>query len=355
MKISITKITIAIVVIAAGITWSCNNAAVKPDVLSVHEGRFPADVLKSCELAAGSFNSWFNSGTPTENGMVNPANSVSFQPNDNCSFYLWSQQMFLWVTSTIDTGTSYKGKTVMESNMFYSVSPSSDSVRTLVPHLPNQLMRAMPRPIKQFGPHRLPVVISKDGKMYEVETDIAKSQPTLKNDQGKILELGRVETAPNGMHMFMNKVGKPISKPVPIFRTSGTKMLVHEFKTAKGNAVFVDTEGTEIETESGQATGDALIAVNGSSLVYYISMVNDVYAWFRFGNQANNNNLVFPTTDSQRNVISSLARANGVTLPDSNALAVELKTSWVDASTLPDLGKKLYHDQSGCSRLYYQQ
>src|ERR1700704_5315228 len=49
-------------------------------------------------------------------------------------------------------------------------------------------------------------------------------------------------------------------------------------------------------------------------------------------------NAVFPTTSAEVAPIVSLASAHGVTFPDPTALAVEVKTSWVEASTLPNPG-----------------
>lgn len=42
---------------------------------------------------------------------------------------------------------------------------------------------------------------------------------------------------------------------------------------------FIDIEGNEIDVELGQATDDVLMAQTGS-LVYYLTLVNDVYAYF---------------------------------------------------------------------------
>jgi hypothetical protein len=50
-------------------------------------------------VSTSTFDTWFESGTPTLNGVVNPADSVSFPATPNCSFYQWSKQMFLWLTS----------------------------------------------------------------------------------------------------------------------------------------------------------------------------------------------------------------------------------------------------------------
>src|SRR5262245_53691768 len=61
--------------------------------------RLPTNVLQSCTISQDSFNTWFASGQPSENGLVLPANSVTFGHHNNCDFYQWSWQMFAWMTS----------------------------------------------------------------------------------------------------------------------------------------------------------------------------------------------------------------------------------------------------------------
>ena len=95
----------------------------------------------------------------------------------------------------------------------------------------------------------------------------------------------------------------------------------------------VDKTG-KIISEEGQATDDVLMDANGS-LVYYISMVNDVYAEFLTAvkNKKMNGN-TFPTTKEERDSIFNYAKKNGIILKNPNTLAIEIKTSWVDVSKL---------------------
>lgn len=93
----------------------------------------------------------------------------------------------------------------------------------------------------------------------------------------------------------------------------------------------VDKTG-KIISEEGQATDDVLMDVNGN-LVYYISMVNDVYVEFLNAvNQKKMKGNTFPTTKSARDSIFAFAKENGITLKNPDALALEIKTSWVDVS-----------------------
>ena len=59
----------------------------------------PADAQSTCTVTPAAFKTFFEGGNVVLNGVVNPANSVSFSNNPNCSFYQWSEQMFLWLTS----------------------------------------------------------------------------------------------------------------------------------------------------------------------------------------------------------------------------------------------------------------
>jgi hypothetical protein len=222
-----TKI-ICITTFCMALLWSCKS----------NESYLPLDVLNSCTLTQDQFNTWFASGTASENGSVNPANSVDFVHNNNCDFYKWSEQMFLWITSP-----EAKNKTVFESPMFYTVAPVDGlGNRILIPHNPGKLMR--------------------------VESNLRK-------------------------------------KPV--------------------------------DSEEGQATDDVLIAKDGS-LIYYITMVNDVYAeYLKAVKSQKMGGKLFPTTAADRDSIFNYAKSNGVILKNPNTLAIELKTSWIDASTIKDL------------------
>lgn len=216
--------------------------------------KLPTDVLQSCTVASSDLNSWFASGTVSKNGAVNAANSVTALHNNNCDFYKWSEQMFLWVASP-NTSGDYSSGTVMESDSFYTVSTSVDGVRTLIPH--------------------------KKGKLISAVANTQKSDRPLSDD-----------------------------------------------------------------SEEGQATDDVLMAQNGS-LIYYISMVNDVYAQYLNG-VANSGGSVsgseFPTTQDQLNAIVAYAETQGITVKDPNTLTIEIKTSWVDASQLTNVSSYITMD-----------
>jgi len=332
------KTIIAAVLIAgtgALMIHSCGPTPPAPPV--IEPTYLPQDVLQSCTVSQQEFNGWFKSGTPAENGLVTPASSVTFVHNNNCDFYRWSMQMFLWITSPL-SGQYNGGNTVMESPVFYTVSPEdSAGQRVMIPHVSGTPLRVMSH-ITQNGPHNLPVILDKQGRRFEVEKSAPGEKLTVLNKDGKSTEVQRIETDAAGAPSFLDKNGKAIERPKALLKNKiNADRIVREFKVGD-KSVFLDAQGNIIDTEEGQATGDALMAQNGS-LVYYITMVNDVYAYFLSGSK---NNLMsgyqFPTTTGARDSICAIARAKGVTLPDSNALAIELKTSWVEAVDLPDEG-----------------
>lgn len=327
--------------IAAGIAvffafvWACTTKHAATATLSGNG--LPQNVLVSCTVAQDTFNHWFVSGKATENGAVTPANSVTFPHNNNCDFYQWSEHMFLWLTGPA-TGPHSGHKSVIESSLFYTVTPEdSTGQRVLVQHDSIHPLKFTDK-LNENGADRLPVILSTSGEIYEVEGPKAgtKVPQAVKGADGKIVPVGSIKAGANGQALFMDKAGKQIQHPVPVIsHKANAKNIVEEFMVGN-KPVYLDSQGNQVHTEAGQATGDVLMDRNGS-LVYYLSMVNDVYAWFL---TAVNNHYMsghqFPTTAADRDSICAYARKNGATLPDSNALAMELKTSWVEASKLQD-------------------
>ena len=250
-----TLVLAAVILLGSGLLFdACNNKApvTEETELPPTTNGLPRDVLNSCTVSPSDFDTWFVSGKASENGVVQAANSVTFPHNDNCDFYQWSHHMFLWVTSTLPS----EGVTVMESPLFYTVTP---------------------------------------------------------------------EDASGKRHLIPNKVGTPLRVNSTITQ-----------KGPRGKRLVINALGEIVDSEENQATGDGLLTQTGS-LVYYITLVNDVYAFYLEGAKAGKLNAnQFPTTAGARDSICSYARSKGVALPDSNALAMELKTSWVEVNNLPN-------------------
>ena len=135
---------------------------------------------------------WFQSGTVTLNGAVNPANSLNLDTSNNCNFYLWSEQMYLWMTSPAQTIYGGSGR-VFQSPVFYAIASCASNPAKLcfvpqfqppilpmaqakpkgpsLPPLKNARMlknfQAALRPAKR-GAHGLPVVVDRNGGVIEV-------------------------------------------------------------------------------------------------------------------------------------------------------------------------------------------
>ena len=303
----------------------------------------PADAKTTCTVSAPVFKSWFALGSVSLNGVVNPANSVTFPNVPNCSFYQWSEQMFLWLLSPAPSAYG-GGAHIFDSPAFYDVSPPDGSGnRTFIPHVPGKIRVFNLRDAK-VGFHGLPVIFDKAGRMLEVERP--KLGPTgrqlILNQSGQQIEIGRVTLGPDKKPVFMDKAGKVIPKPQPIFRkeliTGRAVQKVQKFMIDK-IPVFLDPAGKVVDVEQGQADDGVLQAQNGS-LVYYALMVNDVFAYFRTG--AEDGGILpkptkFPTTQADLNKIVAFASSHGKTFPDPNALAIEVKSSWVEAAGLANL------------------
>jgi hypothetical protein len=338
MKKTFPKITIITVVIVISLFFACNKNEVAVS------NYLPQDVKESCTISPTEFDSWFATGKVSENGLVKPASSVDFPHNNNCDFYKWSEQMFLWITSP-SSGEYGSGGTVMESPEFYTVTPENNGQRELIPHEKGKPLK-MSSHITQNGPNRLPIIFDKKGQMYEVETlaEETTDKMLVLNSTGKKTEFDHLKANASGGISFFDKKGIEIRKVKPIFKKNyKTKFILQEFKLGK-QSVFLDSDGNRIDTETGQATNDALMTVNGS-LVYYISMVNDVYAYFLTGAKDGKlNGSQFPTTIADKDAIIAYAKAQGNTLKNPDALAIELKMSWVEASSIKDLSNYITID-----------
>jgi hypothetical protein len=304
-----------------------------------------------CALTSAQFAGWFQSGTPSLNGVVKPADSLNFIDHPNCPFYQWGQQMFLWLTSPAPATYCGGGAHVFDSPAFFDVSPpDSGGNRTFISHTCSPLggvNRILNLRAAQAGAHGLPTIIDKAGRMLEVETPPTgpTGKPLVFSPSGVAIEVQSLTLGKQGQPILLDKAGKLISGARPILQTkllptpSNKPLIVQKFMVG-GRPVFFDPFGNVVEVEQGQAnTGGVLMAQTGS-LIYYAIMVNDVYAYLLTGLNNHQINLTFPgqfpTTPADLAQITAFAAAHGVTFPDPNALAVEVKTSWVEASSLPD-------------------
>ena len=294
--------------------------------------------MATATVPAALFASWFVSGTPTQDGVVKPADSVGFS-NDvnlkNVDFYRWSEQMFLWLTSPAPGG----GR-IFSSPPFFDVSPPDASGnRTLIPHVNGTLRRFNLRAAKP-GPHGLSVIFSKAGKMLEVEPPkLEGGKQLILNGEGKSVAIERVILEKGRQPVFLDKEGNKIVNVKPIIPPALHKSpVIQKFRMGKLH-IFLDPSGNVIETEEGQAGDNGVLLTQSGSLVYYATIVNDVYAYFLTGTktgQITPTPTQFPTTQPELDKIAAFAKGHMVTFPDPRALAIEIKTSWVETATLPN-------------------
>jgi hypothetical protein len=124
----------------------------------------------------------------------------------------------------------------------------------------------------------------------------------------------------------------------PIFGAPPAGSVLLRRLVVDGVPIFVDAFDNVVGVQPGQADKSVLQARNGS-LVYYGIVVNDVYVCFHAALkqiEPNNAYPTFPYRDKDLEAITTFATAHGRTLSDAKTLAVEVKTSWVEAAGLPN-------------------
>jgi len=301
----------------------------------------PADARSDCSLKSAAFKDWFRARKISLDGAVGPADAVTF-PKDtesNCPFYEWAHRMFLWATSKTSPGSA-NGDRLFNSSTFFDVStPDAKGERTLIAHVPGK-PRFFPVRGAQADANGLQVLTSASGEKLEVQPAQhgAHNGLLVLGAAGSPVEVGRATTGSSGKPVFYDLNGRMIAGAKPLFPTLAARQAGDIVPVQKiivgGRPVFVDGSGNAVTVAQGQADNSVLRMQNGS-FVYYAIMVNDVYAYFLTG-QKNKTFLAtqFPTTQSDLDDITKLAAKHKVKLADPNALAIELKTSWVEASDL---------------------
>jgi hypothetical protein len=318
---------------------------------AAHAQSLPTDAKETCTVTAAQFKSWFTSGSVTLNGVVNPANSVTFSnATNNCIFYQWAKQMFLWLTSPAPVTYGGGGGRIMDSPTFYDVSPpdfSNNGQRTFIPHTPG-FIRFLGVRAAQVGPNGLPVIFDTAGRMLEVQPTPADATPVVRSSTGARIEIGSVRLGTDQKAVLLDKQGgviEPLHLPIERPQAASTPnapLTVQRF-IINGIPIFINPAGNVVDVEQGEADGGVLQS-QGKSLVYYATMVNDVYAYFLTGvkdGKINPSGAPFPTAQAQLNQIMSFAAGaappNKKTFPDPDALAVEVNSAWVEAAGLPNL------------------
>lgn len=322
------------------------------------------------------FTTWLPTGvSPAVDVFVKPANSLTFSgtssvfPNTlNIHFYRWTEQMYLWLLSPVPSDGTYGScsSLVLNSPEFYDVSPTdlNTGFRTLTKHRCGRGVILGPldpfgRQTKSFdvtnsmtfdikntakGARNLPVLFEKGTKkMFDV--DVTPKSPNgnqlIFDAKKNKVEIGKIKVV-KGKPVFYDLKGKVIVSPSLILgKGLDAATTVQQFTYKQ--VVIIGGPSTEagvitiVIPDQGQSTGDVLMAKNGS-LIYYNTMVNDVYAVFV--TMVQNGTLPitakFPTNATELAAITTYAAANNIPIIEPNTLAMEVKSSWIEITNLPN-------------------
>jgi len=238
-----------------------------------------------CAVSPATFSSWqATSGYSTSTLSFLPPNSAAFQVTQgDCSFYQWSSQMFLWLTSTDSSGNM-----VLFSKSFYNAVENPNTGNF------------------SFVPNNTTVTKTANG--------LAK--PKLQ---------------------ILTRVNKPVPKAIIAAQknklaaspNSGTESSEAN-STGQADGGVLLLKGEPITNPANTSTATYPVA-------YYSIHVNDVFVGLQ-NNQATvkyynkgPNQSNFPITAGQ---VSDIALAAKATYADANQLTVEVKNSWVDTAYL---------------------
>lgn len=330
----------------------------------------PQDAKALCTVSTTTFKTWFR-GNISLHGTVYPANSINFPNKENCDFYLWAQQMFLWLTSPAPSNYG-GGSMVLSSPVFYNVSGlDSQGKRRYAQNLPNSSQLILNVRAAQTGPNGLQSVNDTKGQRYEIlPAALASSGRSLiKNHTGQQIEVHRIDTNTGNKPIFFDAQNKKIHLPLQTtfdlsvarrvaphlisLENKFAQNIVQAFRDNAGKIVLIDVHGNNVvPSRTHTDTAGVLISQN-QSLVYYATMVNDVYAYFQTGiangSIPNPNNIsapgvfptaLFPSTQAELDPVIAYAASKKYRFPAKESLVMEIKTAWIDMTGISTLGLK---------------
>lgn len=276
---------------------------------------------------------------------VAPFNTHAVPIHDLCSGFMWAQRMFLWLNSP-----SEEGGRVFNSPVFFEVQPPDSKGRmTMVQNEAGKAPHMHVRATKT-GPLGLPVLLDAQGRLVSV-TDAPAVPLQVLGADGKLVAVARAQRGGDGRLMLLDAASKPIQYAQPklgLITPADSCTDCVQRSVIDGQTIFVDHRGAVVDVDPGQATGAVLLAQprhrqKRGSLVYYDIFVNDVFAYFA---TAVHDGLIkadhFPTSEDDLIRIEQFATDFGKSFhvehghTDRGALAVEVKTAWVEADSIPD-------------------
>jgi hypothetical protein len=205
----------------------------------------------------------------------------------------------------------------------------------------------------------LQLIFDTAGTPIQVKPAAKNEHLTVVNAAGQKIQVAHARQGANGKPILLDQKGNVIEiqlsrAPKPEIRAESKVPLITVAQKfiVDGIPIFIDPSLAVIDVEQGQADNGVLEAqLPGGSLVYFATIVNDVYAYYltAVGDHAisltgdgictpSAGAACFPTTQAQLNQITAFASAHGKTFPDPNALTVEIKSAWVAAAGLPNIG-----------------
>jgi hypothetical protein len=322
----------------------------------------PMDATGGCPISPSTVAGMFQSGSVSLNGVVKAADStVVLAPN--CGFFQWSEQMFLWMTSPAPPSYGGVGR-IMFSSKFFTVTPlDSNGRRQFIPNNPALPMQMQLRKT-ELGPHGLPALMSRTGHVVEILPNKPGQTPPpmVRLSTGALVQLGSLQRAPSGALRLFDLKGAEV-RTAP----STLKLIVHPMiEIAPGEKVamvpqaafvsaiqahkfiinkipiIIDLLGNVVDVEPNQAVTDGVLLSQNGSLIYYITVANDVFAYHRTmqipGIIPQTTSITFPMTMADANAVKAFAATKGHVILEPQALAVESKSSWIDATAVPNPG-----------------
>jgi hypothetical protein len=233
----------------------------------------------TCTVSGSEFKSWESSSSGGSPSFV-PPNSAGFTVTQgDCSFYKWSAQMFLWLTSKSSSGTL----TMFSPTFYNAVENPNTGDFTFVQNTESNDK-------------------SKPPKLH-LMTRVNKTM--LVGLQAKLAKLGKLSSLKGVQAENANSTGQ-----------------------AGGGVLMVNGNPVPVPGQSGLAT---------YPVVYYAIQVNDVFVglaqnqtsipYYTSGSSAGD----FPISLPQAQQIQTAAKAS---YSDLNQLALELKSAWIDTAYL---------------------
>jgi hypothetical protein len=248
----------------------------------------------------------------------------------------------------------------MNTPAFFDVSlPDASGERHFEAHTAGAI-RAFNVRTAQRGLLDLPIVLQKGTlRLLEVLPPVVSpsGRPLVQDGNGNEVEVSDARLERDRPPVLLDAAGNEIKAPRALLRSKADRE-VRPFERRleqqqgfdrselvqklvfKDKFVLLDLFGNFQETEQGQADGGVLMAQNGS-LVYYALTVNNVFALYRTMQGATvPAGKQFPVSQADLNTVIAFAAAHGQpTVIDPEALAVEIKSSWVEAAGLIDADK----------------